>query len=132
MMDRRTIQNESDKAARHAAKIHAEPYVVFDEDEVGRTAFRFPFLGTHVPAGWDHVDTIFVDTSGAGRDNEPALTGSRLQHEVRRRLGEKDTFGYAFTEIGQFQAYVGVYRRTGKAAKKVKVDTTDVWPGDAP
>jgi hypothetical protein len=128
MMDRRTIQSLSDKAAQSAARLHLTPYVVFDEAEVARMGFRFPFLGDHVPEGWDHVDTLFVDTTGLGAANEPALTHPQLQRELTKRLNEKDTFGYAVTEYGQFQAYVGVYRRTGKAAKKVKADKSDVWP----
>jgi len=129
MMDRVTIRNESDKAARRAARQHLEPYVVFDKAEVDRmTSFPFPFLGDYVPKGWEKVNELFCDSSGFGRDSEGALSVGQLQSELLKRLEAKDTFGYAIVEAGQFQAYVGVYRKVTVKAAKPKVDKTDVWP----
>jgi hypothetical protein len=109
MMSVDTIRAMSRDAARKAAKDRKEPFIVEAEDiadwKVSLRGFPFPFIGTYVPKGWKLVDTYFVDSSGMGSDNEPALS-------VRQFIDKLEPgYGYAVTEAGQFQVYVGKYQR---------------------
>lgn len=80
-----------------------EPYIAeFDGDEGVRSC---PFLADYIPEGYELVEKYFVDSSGFGSENEPALT---LEQFLRR---VKEGFGYAVIESGQFQVYIGEYRR---------------------
>jgi len=131
MMDLRSIRALAEEAAKDAASKKLQPYVVFDEAEVERledARLPFPFLGTYVPSGWEVVDSLFCDSSGFGAEDEPALTKHALLEKVRERLADKDTFGYAITQAGQFQAYVGVYRRVAEVPVPQRRDRKDVWP----
>lgn len=47
------------------------------------------------------------DTSGVGEDDEPALSSRQLVEKLR------SGYGYALTELGQFQGYVQEYRKRG-------------------
>lgn len=54
---------------------------------------------------WDKVDEMFVDSSGFGAEDEPALTIKQFYEQVKAGLG------YAVIEAGQFQVYVGVFEK---------------------
>jgi hypothetical protein len=79
-----------------------EPFVAgFDCDP---NVFSCPnFKGEKKIKGWELIDEHFVDKSGWGASDEPALT--RLQFVKRIKEGH----GYAITNEGQFQVYVGEY-----------------------
>jgi hypothetical protein len=70
--------------------------------------------------GYELVKNLFVDSSGLGADDEPALTGSQFEREVTELLNEHGTL-YAFiTDAGQFQVYVGLFKKTsGGVLKKI-------------
>ena len=109
MMSLGTIQRMSDQAARRAASQRRVPYVPYNEDEIDRMPpIPFPILGGHVPDGWTEVgDPIFVDSSGLGEDNEPALSVRRFLDTVRANMPHG--YGYGVVEAGQFQVYVQAY-----------------------
>lgn len=110
MMSLRDIRNLSDKAAREAARQKKTPYVPFDADEVERlTSLPFPFLGRYVPKGWELVEELFCDATGMGYESEPALTVRALKEKLK--AGLEHGYGYAILEAGQFQVYVGVFKR---------------------
>ena len=67
-----------------------------------------PFIGDHRPKGWRLVKKYFVDSSGFGAENEPALTFNQFVSNVK--LG----YGYAIIEQGQFQVYIGEFRKVVK------------------
>lgn len=109
MMDLRTIELMSMEAAERAAKKNLQPFVV-EQTDIDRwrgetPRFPFPNLGSFVPAGWREERELFVDTSGFGAPDEPALTASQLVEQL------KPGRGYGITRIGQFQAYVGEFVR---------------------
>jgi hypothetical protein len=98
------------EAAIEAAHKDVKPFVTWPGDiaafrEAGR--FPFPFIGDYVPDGWTLEETYFVDSSGMGLDSEPALSFTRFLAIVGEHVGD----GWALTEVGQFQVYVGRYRR---------------------
>lgn len=119
MLSIQYIRAESDRAARLAARANKQPYVIYDEEEVDTTkTWPFPFIGDFVPKGWEKVDELFVDSSGFGSESEPALTQRGLRAKLKEYLVSDDTFGFAITQCGQFQCYVGVYKSNGEKVRK--------------
>ncbi len=106
MMGLEQIREMARQAAAKAAREGRVPCLVEAEDiaafRQGRR-FPFPFLGPYVPKGWKKVQERFVDSSGFGASDEPALTAEEFID--RLVLGR----GYAITQAGQFQVYVGEF-----------------------
>jgi hypothetical protein len=123
-----TIRDISRKAAREASRNRRQPLVIEAEDIEDALAGDnaavkgIPFLGTYCPKGWKRVrltvDTAgvyegdnkgygayFVDNSGLGADDEPALTFRRFLETI------KPGYGYGIVEAGQFQIKVGQFER---------------------
>lgn len=100
------IQTESRLAAARAALDDERPFIVEAEDLKAMPPFPFPFIGEYIPEGWRKVESYFVDSSGFGQPGEPALTVE--QFLPRLKVGR----GYAVTEAGQFQIYIGEYVQT--------------------
>jgi hypothetical protein len=65
--------------------------------------------------GYTEVDTLFVDSSGFGTDNEPALTTSQLEKRLIELLREHKSLHAFITNVGQFQVYITLYKKTGKS-----------------
>lgn len=116
MMHPTEIARLSREASQRARRSHKLPLVVEVEDlkylddlGLARHILRAPFLGSsYTPEGWEQSpDDLFVDTSGFGTDSEPALSWPQLGAAVRE-FGPG--VGYGFTHVGQFQAYLSVYR----------------------
>jgi hypothetical protein len=103
MYDLSTLQAMSREAAREAAKAHSVPFVVEKEDLKAMPPFPFPNLGDYVPKGWKKVNEYFVDHSGFGGDNDPALSVNQF---IKKLVVGR---GYAIIEVGQFQLYVGEF-----------------------
>jgi hypothetical protein len=110
MMSLATIKELSRKAARQAAREHLIPLMVQAEDldHIEIYIRHIPNLGTYAPEGYVKVDEYFVDKTGLGYEDEPAMTFGAFC----KRLKENGPgYGYAITEEGQFQIYVGVYQK---------------------
>ncbi len=103
MMTRRSLDRESRKAAAKAAKLKQEPLVAFVDGDI--VIADIPNLGDYVPKGWELVEEYFVDSSGFGSTDAPALTVD--QFKAKTKAG----FGYAIIEEGQFQLYVGEFKK---------------------
>ncbi len=56
------------------------------------------------------VETLFVDTSGFGAEDEPALTMQQLGDRLRELAEEHGPLLVATVEHGQFQANLGVWK----------------------
>ena len=117
MMHPAEIARLSREASLKARRAHRLPLVVeiedlkyLDDRGLFSLVARAPFLGeSYIPSGWALCDRqLFVDTSGFGMDYEPALSWSQLAKAVRE-LGPG--VGYGIIHAGQFQAYLGVYRK---------------------
>ena len=67
---------------------------------------RMPNIGSYEPPGWDLICSYFVDKSGFGSEGEPALTIDQFFAEIKKGLA------YAIVEEGQFQVYVGEFKRS--------------------
>ncbi len=111
MMSLETIEHMTREAAREACEQQEKPYMVWPEDIVAWKEGRglpipFPMIGDYVPEGWEpEGDELFVDTSGFGSSNEPALTITQLLDKLE--VGR----GYAFVRMGQFQAYLQKFKK---------------------
>lgn len=103
MMSLESIRSMAEEAAVEAARESKQPYVAFEDKDTG--VFRCPFLGDYIPDGWEETDELFVDASGFGADDEPALTKEQFINKV------KSGYGYAVSQAGQFQVYVRVFKR---------------------
>jgi hypothetical protein len=107
------------KAARKARKRGATPFVPAGPENVENwPPFPFPNLGSYDPPGWKRTEeNWFVDKSGWGRSNEPALTWDGLKQHLQEYIAENPGHGFAITEEGQFQLYITAFRPARRALK---------------
>ena len=59
--------------------------------------------------GYTLVENLFVDSSGFGTENEPALTRSQFERTLTALLEKHKTLTAKITNAGQFQVYVGLF-----------------------
>jgi len=59
----------------------------------------------------DKIDSLFVDTSGLGHAGERALTQDQMCDTLAELVAEHGPVVAGVTEMGQFQAYVGIWPR---------------------
>ncbi len=118
MMSLEYIQELAQAAAELAAEQNLQPYVPWNTGEVeGWTSFPFPNIGSHEPEGWEKIGILFCGSSGMGAENEPALAATQLKDRVIELMTDNaidnpgGSIGFAITEVGQFQLYVGVFVR---------------------
>lgn len=110
MMSLQQINDANRDAAVHASVDNQEPFICTAQDiatwKNGRgLPIPFPYLGDYDPPGYEmDGEPLFVDTSGFGEVGEAALTAGQMLDALRPNVG------YAFTSIGQFQAYLQPYR----------------------
>ena len=133
MMSIEQINELNDKAHNNAVRDEIVPYTVVASDlndwAEGNFPVPFPYIGDYVPDGYEEEgETLFVDTSGFGAPDEPALTRWQLLDELK--VGT----AYALTSVGQFQAYVQPFKVLLSDDYKVEVHTSgdpvDSWAGN--
>lgn len=74
--------------------------------------------------GYQLIDELFVDSSGFGADDEPAMTKLQFETKLQEIVAIHGTVISKITKVGQFQVYVGLFKKTGKAiAKKIDNNT---------
>lgn len=77
--------------------------------------------------GYELVEELFCDNSGFGADNEPAYTRSQAIDKARKILREHGVLYVALTAVGQFQVYLGFFRKSGKKiSKKIANNTLEI------
>lgn len=111
MMSLDTIRDMARDAGIEAAENAVTPKFFWDTDisdlKAGdlRGLKAIPNLGDHTPEGFEMVQEFFVDSSGFGQEDEPALTFTQLIDKLDPEMG------YAITSVGQFQIYIGEFRK---------------------
>ena len=100
------IRQLSAEAAASAAEENRVPLVLEDADDITRS----PNFGDYRPEGWELEEEYFVDSSGFGAPDEPALTLEQLEEAIAEYVGDGN-YGFALTQEGQFQSYIGRFRR---------------------
>ena len=112
------INRISDEAAENANQKNLQPYVFWDNRETKLAKrFPFPFLGDHVPYGWELLGKpLFADLSGFGAPDEPALTEDQLKDKIVQIQDENDdvSVGWGIVEVGQFQGYIQAFVKVKK------------------
>lgn len=74
--------------------------------------------------GYKLIEELFVDSSGFGQDNEPALTSFNFERKVIELCKLHGTLTAKITKQGQFQVYVGLFKKVSKGiAKKIANNT---------
>lgn len=75
--------------------------------------------------GYELVKELFVDSSGFGMDDEPALTKNQFTEELTNLLREHEELYATLTGVGQFQVYIGLFRKLPQK-KNWKIVSTNV------
>ena len=110
MMSLETIRRMSATQARKSAAAGRLPLGVESDDLLSdevllRHVRHIPNLGDRTPRGFTKVEDLFVDASGFGGDNEPALSQGQFLAKVK---ANGPGFYYSICETGQFQVYIRV------------------------
>lgn len=87
------------------------PWVPLSVADLDEPAFP-SFVGKGDPKGWEVVERLFVDASGFGQDDEPALTQTAFRSWIAKHLDKG--YGYAVTGAGRFQVWVTAYEKHGR------------------
>jgi hypothetical protein len=127
MMDLVTMARKNKKAEARAR----QPVLISKEQVEGNTIPVIPFTGEKTFAQWapatlEEIDILdikaqadsenpvrfFVDISGMGAENEPALTHRQLFRLIAQ-IDQKypGQFGYGLSCFGELQGWVTVYKR---------------------
>lgn len=61
--------------------------------------------------GYKLVEEMFVDSSGFGAEDEPALTTKHFDQKVKWLIEKEGTLQAKITNAGQFQVYVGFFKK---------------------
>mgnify|MGYP003133333305 FL=1 len=129
MMDIDTIvalnKQASNKAKRHGIK----PTTFEGQTLSVKNLGEIVNLGNYIPKGWKRLNIkkyvmswelpyshkilnkggLFVDSSGFGQPNEPALTIEQLISLMAKLLSNKPSLGFGIISQGQFQLTIGVF-----------------------
>jgi hypothetical protein len=101
------------QAARKARRSGVQPYLLTRPEEVeAMPPFPFPFLGDGCEdwdSEWEHLDDLFVDSSGLGTDEEPALTVDRFKEVLAGLIRKHGRVYAAIREAGGFQVWVALW-----------------------
>lgn len=125
MMSLQQIESESRRAARRSAKEGRGPLIIEPSDltNLEQAVRGIPFLGTRTPKGFKKLSThklpiagytsypyeeLFVDTSGFGSENKPALSQKRFIEAVGQLVKSYGAIALSLSECGQFQGHVRV------------------------
>ena len=113
MMSVEVIIAVNNEIARKAAREGLVPYVPISADEA-TSPFFCPNIGSLKPRGWRKTgETWFVDKTGHGFDDEPALTWKQFRRRLVGYILRHASHGFAITEEGEFQVVVSAFRRIG-------------------
>ena len=69
--------------------------------------------------GYKHIKTLFCDSSGLGYESEPALTKEQLIKELSNLLDIYNKLTVKILDIGQFQVYLGIFKKSGRPIAKI-------------
>jgi hypothetical protein len=115
MWDLETIKRLNREVGERAVEEGLEPFHLEREAQLDlMPPFPFPNLGddaVELDKQHERVDSLFVDKSGFGAADEPALTMDQFTDRLRELLRENEGgILLAIEEEGQFQLHVGVWR----------------------
>ena len=107
-----TIRRLNNLVGKEARLMGKETLRLTSEKELSAwPPFPIPHLGAaceDFDGEGERVDTLFVDSSGLGSDDEPALSMRQFKARLQELLDEHGALDLAIEEQGQFQLYVAV------------------------
>lgn len=103
MYDLKTLERMENEATKKAKKYCLEPLTAKCDGDEG--ILKCPDLGNYEPEGWEYIQNHFVDNSGFGGTDEPALTIEQFSAKVKKGLG------YSICGCGQFQVNISEWKR---------------------
>lgn len=121
-MNRERIQQLGEEyMAEHPGTAGTVEPFIFDAQteadlEDGEGGFPFPIMTDLLLSNnWEPTEQKwFVDSSGFGRDDEPALTMDDFRQQLLEYIQQHPNHGFALSGVGQFQTYVTAYRRVDR------------------
>lgn len=124
MMNLETIVAINQDIGRSARRQKLQPYVPDGVADIEAAAFSIPNFGTYVPRGWERVEGVewFADKTGWGRDDESAMTRRQFLSSFEDYVAEHPGHGFAIVEEGEFQLYVGTFRRKERSVARKAVE----------
>ena len=76
--------------------------------------------------GYELIKELFVDSSGFGRSDEPALTYDSMMYQIKSLIKEHGRLFATITNQGQFQVYIGLFKKSGvKTSKRIANNTLE-------
>jgi hypothetical protein len=92
-----------------------EPKRIGPEDTLQYEVRGIPRIAPeHLAEGFEELAEYFVDSSGFGSPGELALTQGQFLEQAEALIAEHGGAYFCITSAGQFQVYVGAYRRTSE------------------
>jgi len=116
------IEEVNTRIALEAAEEDQRP-MTMTEQELIRRPFPIPVIGyMDASDNFQEIAEFFVDASGFGEEDEPALTHDQFENKARKLIESRSPVSvyWAVTEVGQFQVYVTAY------VKEVRGDKEEV------
>jgi hypothetical protein len=87
---------------------------LWESDERSGSLPRVPYVGRERIKGFRLVgEEVFVDTSGWGAPDEPALTQGQFLKHMLEQTRKHGTLWWGLTTVGQFQGYVRAWKHKG-------------------
>lgn len=74
--------------------------------------------------GYKFIENLFVDSSGLGQEDEPAMTQSQFMKRINELLNEYGTIYTAISGAGMFQVNLAVYTKSKDKRSKVIANNT--------
>lgn len=112
--------HQTERIAKHKRK---KPVCIETLEQLeAMPPFPFPYLGNYCPPNYELVDKWFVDISGFGTDDEPALSSRRLCAKLRDTWNHHPEYCYAVISYDRFQGYLGVFRWVPTQAKAERLN----------
>lgn len=77
--------------------------------------------------GYTLIENLFVDSSGFGQPDEPACTQNQFIQKLTEIINTHGAVHATLTGVGQFQVYVGLFKKTGKSiCKRIANNTLEI------
>lgn len=108
-----TIREMNAEAGERARANRTRPIAVRSPEDVYAPGFQIPMLGTAADdfdEDYEFIERLFVDISGWGSDDEPALSQDQLIAKLSEMVEEHGTLYVGLDSHAQFQGYVSVWK----------------------
>ena len=107
----------NEEIGRRAKRMNLAPYFLKNSKKLDKMPpYPFPNLGAfanHYDETMEEVKTFFVDSSGFGREDEPALTREQFHQQLKELIDNHPEGLYiGISGEGQFQIYITAWKKS--------------------